>query len=221
MFSRRLLVSAGVAALLLIPSVPSLGASSETSSVLALVRSSSANGGCQGMDKIEASERFRHLDGSPSALSEWIPKVDVLVHKGPTVVRGKMPFGFYAVGKFLIPNRYYTLGGAKLIGRRFQIWCTPHAFVQVPPRNCPQTAEAAWSNLGGRKLKWQEGVVEPFTGVSSIVGYFVKNLRNSLRSFTVPHQSIVTRYTGDGQFMDYFPGEWVPKSRQIGIACYF
>lgn len=213
MFRSRIFALIGAAVLSIV-----IGTSAESSSPAVV---SSAGAGCQGMNRVEASKTFRHLDGSPSALSEWIPQMEVLIHKGP-IVRGKMPFGFYAVGKFLIANRYYTLGGAKLIGRRFQIWCaSSRSFVEKPPSDCPQTAQASWRNLGGRKLKWQEGAVEPFSGVRSVVGYFVTNPRNFLGWFTVPHQGIVTRYKNDGQFEEYFPGERVPSWGMLGITCYY
>lgn len=176
------------------------------------------DGGCQNMSAVEASERFKHLDGSSSALSEWTETMISLIHRGPRV-QGKMPYGFMSYGNFAQSDRQYVLTGAWLNGKRFEIVCTPDIgarHVRVIPAACPKNAEAANRRYGGR---WTEGPVPPFSGIRNIMGY-EGNPRRSIGSFTVPHQAIVVVMEREGQFDQYFPGDVVPPTHRLQLTCY-
>lgn len=223
--NRRILVFTGLLAAMLFVPVASQGVS-ETSSVSSIVRSASSNGGCQGMDKVEATERFRHLDGSPSRFSEWEHTDIGLAHRGP-VVRGKVPAGnFFIYGKSRKePGRWYTLEGAIYKGKRFEIICTPDMGVnhtKYPPRLCPATVKDAIKDIGGRKdgKGWNTGSVEPESGFSSLLGYYRRSSRFNLGSFTVPFQAKVVVHESEAQFDEYGPGDLVPPSHMLIVICY-
>lgn len=178
-----------------------------------------SNGGCQGMDAIEATERFTRLDGSPSDLSEWTPTETSLIHRGPRV-KGKMPYGFMAYGNFAKRDRHYVLAGTQLRGKRFETTCTPDigaSYVRIIPTTCPKNLEIANRRYGG---KWIEGPVPPFSGIRNILGFSKNSPRWALGSFTVPHQAIVTVMEHEGQFDTYFPGDIVPPSYRLQLTCY-
>ncbi len=178
------------------------------------------------MDAVEATERFKHLDGSLSHLSEWEYTDIGLAHRGP-VVRGRVPAGnFFIYGRSQRdPDRWYTLEGAIYKGRNFEIICTPDMGVhhtKFPPRSCPATVKDAVDQIGGRKdgKGWSQGSVEPFSGVVSILGYYRRSPRFNLGSFTVPFQAQVIVHEREDQFDVYGPGDSVPPSHMVEIICY-
>lgn len=190
------------------------------------VQSKSPLGGCQGMDRVEATERFKHLNGSLSHPSEWKYTDIGLAHRGP-VVRGRVPAGnFFIYGRSQRdPDRWYTLEGAIYKGRNFEIICTPDMSVhhtKFPPRSCPATVKDAIKRIGGRKdgKGWSQGSVEPFSGVTSILGYYRRSSRFNLGIFTVPFQAQVVIHEKEDQFDVYGPGDSVPSSHMLIITCY-
>lgn len=220
---RRFLALTGVAILSLSISVSSAASESQVVDLLAVAPST---GQCQGMDMVEASERFKHLDGSPSDLSEWKHTDIGLAHRGP-IVRGRVPAGnFFIYGKSQRKvGRLYTLEGVLYKGRNFEIICTPDMGVyhtKFPPRECLVTVKDAIKEIGGRKdgKGWSQGSVEPFSGVSSILGYYRRSSRFNLGSFTVPFQAQVIIHESEEQFDVYGPGDSVPPSHALVIICY-